>query len=72
MATIRQARAAIIKGAELAGWPKLGGPGVAEMMRGLGRILRGAQRQAAPLHAEALAAIRATAFTRRRTRGGHT
>ena len=39
---------------------------------GLGRILRGPQRQAAPLHAEALAAIRATAFTRRRTRGGHT
>ena len=32
----------------------------------------GAQRQAAPLHAQALAAIRATAFTRRRTRGGHT
>ena len=29
----------------------------------------GPQRQAAPLHAEALAAIRATAFTRRRTRG---
>ena len=72
MATIRQARAAIIKGAELAGWPNPGGPGVAEMMRGLGRILRGPQRQAAPLHAEALAAIRATAFTRRRTRGGHT
>ena len=72
MATIRQARAAIIKGADLAGWPKPGGPGVAEMMRGLGRILRGPQRQAAPLHAEALAAIRATAFTRRRTRGGHT
>ena len=71
MATIRQARAAIIKGAELAGWPKPGGPGVAEMMRGLGRILRGAQKQAAPLHAGALAAIRATAFTRRRTRGGH-
>ena len=52
MATIRQARAAITKGADLAGWPKPGG--------------------AAPLHAEALAAIRATAFTRRRTRGGHT
>ena len=68
MATIRQARAAIIRGADLAGWPKPGGPGVAEMMRGLGRILRGPQRQAAPLHAEALAAIRATAFTRRRTR----
>jgi integrase len=72
MATIRQARAAIIRGADLAGWSKPGGPGVAEMMRGLGRILRGPQRQAAPLHAEALAAIRATAFTRRRTRGGHT
>ena len=72
MATIRQARAAIIKGADLAGWPKPGGPGVAEMMRGLGRILRGPQGQAAPLHAGALAAIRATAFTRRRTRGGHT
>ena len=28
MATIRQARAAIIKGAELAGWPKPGGPGL--------------------------------------------
>ena len=72
MATIRQARAAIIKGADLAGWPKPSGSGVAEMMRGLGRILRGPQRQAAPLHAEALAAIRATALTRRRTRGGHT
>ena len=32
----------------------------------------GPQRQAAPLHAEALAAIKASAFTRRRTRGGHT
>ena len=52
MATIRQARAAIIKGTDLAGWPKPGGPGVAEMMRGLGWILRGPQRQAAPLHAE--------------------
>ena len=72
MATIRQARAAIIKGTDLARWPRPGGPGVAEMMRGLGRILRGPRRQAAPLHAEALAAIRATAFTPCRTRGGHT
>ena len=72
MATIRQARAAIIKGAELAGWPRPEGSDVAETMRGLGRILRGPQKQAAPLHAEALAAVRATAFTRRRTRGGHT
>ena len=43
MATIRQAGASIIKGTDLAGWPKPGGPGVAEMMRGLGRILRGPQ-----------------------------
>ena len=71
MATIRQARVAIVKGAELAGWPRPDGSDVAETMRGLGRILRGPQRQAAPLNAEALAAIRATAFTPRRTRGGH-
>ena len=72
MATIRQARAAIVKGAEPTGWPRPEGSDVAETMRGLGRLLRGPQRQAAPLSAEALAAVRATAFTRRRTRGGHT
>ena len=72
MATIRQARAAIIKGAELAGWPQPDGSDVAETMRGLGRLLRRPQKQAAPLSAEALSAVRATAFTRRRTRGGHT
>ena len=44
MATIRQARAAIIKGTELTGWPRPSGPGVEEMMRGLGRILRGDPR----------------------------
>ena len=48
MATIRQARAAIIKGAELAGWPRPGGSGVAEMMRGLGRILRGPRDRRRP------------------------
>ena len=41
-------------------------------MRGLGRMLKGPQKQAVPLSAEALAAIRATALTPRRTRGGHT
>ena len=71
MATIRQARAAVVKGAELTGWPKPDGQDVAETMRGLGRLLRGPQKQAAPLGAEALAAIRATASTPRRTRGGH-
>ena len=72
MATIRQARAAVVKGAELAGWPRPEGSDVAETMLGLGRLLRGPQKQAAPLGSEALAAIRATAFTPRRTRGGHT
>ena len=41
-------------------------------MLGIGHLLKGPQKQAAPLHAEALSAIRATAFTPRRTRGGHT
>ena len=72
MATVRQARAAIVRGAELTGWPRPDDPAVTETMRGLGRILRGPQKQAAPLCAEALAAIRATALTPRRTRGGHT
>ena len=72
MATIRQARAAIVRGAELTGWPRPDGPDVAETMRGLGRILKGPQKQASPLSAEGLAAIRATALTPRRTRGGHT
>ena len=72
MATIRQARAAVVKGAELAGWPRPEGSDVAETMLGLGRLLRGPQKQASPLGAEALAAIRATATAPRRTRGGHT
>ena len=62
----------IVKGAQLAGWPRPGGSDIAETMLGLGRILKGPQKQAAPLSAEALSAIRATVFTPRRTRGGHT
>ena len=72
MATIRQARAAIVKGAELTGWPRPDGPDVAEMVGGLARLLRGPQKQAAPLSAEVLAAVRATALAPRWTRGGHT
>ena len=53
MATIRQARAAIIKGAQLAAWPRPEGSGVAETMLGLGRLLRGPQKQAAALSADA-------------------
>ena len=72
MATIRRARAAIVKGAQLEKWPRPEGSEIAETMLGIGHILKGPQKQAAPLHAEALSAIRATAFTPRRTRGGHT
>ena len=71
MATIRQARAAIIKGAQLAGWPVPQGSDVSETMQGLARLLGGPQKQAAPLRSDALAAIRATAFICRRTRGGN-
>ena len=72
MATIRQVRAAIVKGTELTGWPRPDGSAVAETMRGLGRLIRGPQQRAAPLSAEALAAVRATATTPRRTPGGQT
>ena len=72
MATIRQARAAIVRGAELAGWPRPDGSDVADTMLGLSHLLKGPQKQAAPLGAEVLAAIRATALAPRRTRGGHT
>ena len=41
MATIRQARTAISKGAQLAGWPSPDGLDVAETMLGLGHILKG-------------------------------
>ena len=44
--------------------------GVTETLRGLARRVGASQRQAKPLAADALAAIRATAFTPRRTRGG--
>ena len=54
MSTVRQARAAIVKGAELMGWPRPDGPDIAETMRGLGRILKGPQKQASPLSAESL------------------
>ena len=48
MATIRQARTAISKGAQLAGWPRPYGLDVAETMLGLSHILKGPQKQAAP------------------------
>lgn len=44
--------------------------GVSETLRGLTRQVGAAQKQAKPLDADALAAIRATALTPRTTRGG--
>ena len=44
--------------------------GVTETLRGLARRVGASQRQAKPLDADALAAIKATAFTPRRSRGG--
>ena len=44
--------------------------GVSQTLRGLSRRLAGAPKQAKPLDADALAAIKATAFLPRTTRGG--
>ena len=44
--------------------------GVAETLRGLTRQIGANQKQAKPLDADVLAAIRATAFTPRKSRGG--
>ena len=44
--------------------------GVSVTLRGLARRVGASLKQAKPLDAEALAAIRATAFTPRRSRGG--
>ena len=60
LASIRQARGAVVKAHELAGFPTPAGP-VAAALRGIGRSIGADQRQAAALTAEDLAAIRATA-----------
>ena len=44
--------------------------GISETLRGLARQIGVSQKQAKPLDADALAAIKATAFTPRRSRGG--
>ena len=44
--------------------------GVSETLRGLTRQIGASQKQAKPLDADALAAIRATAYMPRRSRGG--
>ena len=61
LASVRQARGAVVKAHELAGFPTPAGPVTAAALLGIGRSIGAAQGQAAPLTAEGLAAIRATA-----------
>ena len=70
MSTIRLAVAAIVDAHRCVGLESPQTAGVTETLRGLTRQLGVSQKQARPLDADALAAIRATAFTPRTTRGG--
>ena len=70
LASIRQARGAVVKAHQLAGFPTPAGPVTAAALLGIGRSIGAAQGQAAPLTAEGLAAVRATAHLPRRGRGG--
>ena len=70
MSTIRLAVAAIVDAHRSVGLESPQTTGVTETLRGLTRQLGVSQKQARPLDADALAAIRATAFTPRTTRGG--
>ena len=70
MSTIRLAVAAIVDVHRRVGLESPRTAGVTETLRGLSRQLGIGQKQARPLDADALAAIRATAFTPRTTRGG--
>ena len=70
MSTVRLAVAAIVDAHKRVGQESPVNAGVAETLRGLTRQISANQKQARPLEADALAAIRATAFTPRRSRGG--
>ena len=70
LASVRQARGAVVKAHQLAGFPTPAGPVTAAALRGIGRSIGAGQRRAAPLTAEGLAAVRATAHLPRRGRGG--
>ena len=70
MSTIRLAVAAIVDAHKRIGLESPQTTGVSETLRGLSRQVGVSQKQARPLDADALAAIRATAFTPRATRGG--
>ncbi len=70
MSTVRLAVSAIVDAHRSAGLESPVTVGVSETLRGLTRRVGAAQKQAKPLDADALAAIRATAFMPRTTRGG--
>ena len=70
MSTIRLAVAAIVDAHRRAGLESPQTAGVTETLRGLSRQIGVSQKQARPLDADALAAIRATATNPRRSRGG--
>ena len=70
MSTIRLAVAAIVDAHRRVGLESPQTAGVTETLRGLSRQLGVSQKQARPLDADALAAIRATALNPRISRGG--
>ena len=70
MSTIRLAIAAIVDAHRRLGLESPQTAGVTETLRGLSRQVGVSQKQARPLDADALAAIRATALNPRRSRGG--
>ena len=70
MSTVRLAVSAIVDAHKRVGLESPVKAGVTETLRGLTRQSGVNQKQARPLDADALAAIRATAFTPRRSRGG--
>ena len=70
MSTIRLAVSAIVDVHRHVGLESPQTAGVSETMKGLSRRIGVGQKQARPLDADALAAIRATALNPRRSRGG--
>ena len=70
MSTVRLAVSAIVEAHRSVDLESPVNAGVSVTLRGLARRVGASQKQAKPLDADALAAIRATAFTPRRSRGG--
>ena len=70
MSTVQLAVAPIVDAHRRAGLESPVNAGVSETLRGLTRQIGASQKQVKPLDADALAAIRATAFIPHRSRGG--